>query len=123
MKTVSLIGNLGADPTLKYTPNGKAVVTFSLACSGFDRSSDRVEWFRVTAWERRAELCNQYLTKGMSVYIEGELSTHTYEVNGQTRTSLDVNCSTFEFIGSQQINTQADEPATTDLSELDDILN
>lgn len=79
-----LVGNLGKDVELRYTPSGIAVATFSLATS--DRYKDKegkqiekVEWHNVVAWRQLAEICDKYLTKGKQVYIEGKIKTRSYE--------------------------------------------
>jgi single-strand DNA-binding protein len=87
---VQIMGNLGADPEMRYTPTGRAVTNFRVAVNRRWRNSEgqlqqQVEWFRVVTWGRRAELANEYLKKGMPVYIEGRLQTRNYEGNdGQT---------------------------------------
>ncbi len=81
---VILIGNLGKDPELKYTPSGTAVVKFSLATNERFKDKagewqDRTEWHNVVAWQRLAEIANEYLKKGRTVYIEGRLQTRSWE--------------------------------------------
>jgi len=84
-----LIGNLGRDPEMRYTPSGKPVTSFSLASSRSWVSSDgerreETEWFNVVAWGNLAEICNQHLARGQQVYIEGRLQTRSWEDdNGQ----------------------------------------
>lgn len=118
MKKLTLIGHLGRDPEMKYLPSGVAVTNFSVAGSGYDRTKS--EWFNCSAFGKLGELCNQWLTKGRQVYLEGELSSRAYETQGgEHRYALDINVSDIQFLGSGG----SDEPATTDLSELDDILN
>lgn len=78
------IGNLGHDPEVKYTPQGKAVCELSLACNEVwkDKSGakqERVEWVRVKVWGDQAEHCGKYLAKGRQVYVEGRLATRSYE--------------------------------------------
>jgi len=75
-----LVGNLGRDPELRQTPNGQSVCNFTLATSEnwTDKSGERVErteWHRIVVWGRTAEMCNQYLSKGRTVYIEGRIQT------------------------------------------------
>jgi single-strand DNA-binding protein len=84
LNRVMAIGNLGRDPDLRYTPQGQAVTTFSLAAtrSWMTESGDRqeaTEWFNVVAWGSLAEICNQYLSKGRRVYVEGELRTRGWQ--------------------------------------------
>ena len=67
---LTFVGNLGSDPTMKYTPDGKAVTTFSVAASN---RKDETVWFRVSVWGNQAESCNQYLHKGSKVLVEGRL--------------------------------------------------
>ncbi|MBI4789932.1 MAG: single-stranded DNA-binding protein [Chloroflexi bacterium] len=89
LNKVQIIGNLGRDPEMRYTPNGKPVTSFTVAVSRswLKPEGDRVEkteWFNVVAWERLAEICNQYLVKGSAVYVEGRLETRSWEAeNGQ----------------------------------------
>lgn len=85
LNKVLLIGNLGADPEMRYTPSGKAVTTFRLAVNRTRRdqaSGDQqrdTQWFTVVAWENLAEICNRYLSKGKQVYVEGRLQTRTWD--------------------------------------------
>ena len=81
---VILVGNLGKDPELRYTPSGTAVATFSIATS--ERYKDRegqqqekTEWHNIVAWRQLAEICGKYLHKGKQVYIEGKIQTRSYE--------------------------------------------
>ncbi len=81
---VILIGNLGKDPEVKYTPNGTAVAKFSLATNERYKDKDgnwqdRTEWHNITAWARTAEIAGEYLKKGRTVYIEGRLRTDSWE--------------------------------------------
>jgi len=105
---IVIIGHLGRDPEMKYTPQGQGVTTFSLASSrkyktSFGEQREETEWFNCSAWGKLAEICNQYLTKGKQVYVEGRLKTRTYEAqNGEKRFSLDVTCNEIQFLGSGQ---------------------
>jgi single-strand DNA-binding protein len=89
LNKVMLIGNLGRDPEMRYTPSGKPVTSFSLAASrnwvsADGERHDETEWFNVVAWGNLAEICNQHLGKGQKVYIEGRLQTRSWEnANGQ----------------------------------------
>ena len=81
---VILVGNLGSDPELRYTPSGVAVANFSIATS--DRWTDkegkpqeRTEWHRIVAWRKLAEIAGEYLKKGKQVYVEGKLQTRSWE--------------------------------------------
>lgn len=89
LNKVMIIGNLGRDPEMRYTPSGKPVTSFSVAVSRTRNKpeGERVEitdWFNVVAWDRLAEICSQHLTKGSMVYVEGRLETRSWEGdNGQ----------------------------------------
>lgn len=80
---VELIGNLTRDPELRYTPNGAAVCTFGLATNrtfvSEGEKKEEVDFHRLVAWNKLAELCNQLLKKGMKVFISGRLQTHSFE--------------------------------------------
>jgi single-strand DNA-binding protein len=83
LNKIMLIGNLGRDPEMTYTPSGSPVTKFSLAVNRRtkDKNGERKEettWFNVVAWERLAETCNTYLHKGSKVYIEGRMTSHKY---------------------------------------------
>lgn len=102
---IIIIGHLGRDPEMRYTPQGTAVCNFSVATS--ERRKDKsgeyqdvTTWFNVSLWGNRAETTSQYLSKGKLVYIEGRLTQREYQDrDGNTRTSLDVNASDLQFIG------------------------
>ncbi len=104
---VILVGNLGRDPELRYTPGGQPVANFSIATSESWNKKDgsgkeeRTEWHRIVAWGRTAELCAQYLAKGRTVYIEGRLQTREWEnKEGQKQRTTEVIAQTVQFIGS-----------------------
>ena len=95
LNRVMLLGNLGADPELRVTPGGQAVLKLRLATneSYLDRNNvrqERTEWHRVTVWGRRAEALGKILTKGDSLFVEGRLQTSSYEKNGEKRYSTEV---------------------------------
>jgi single-strand DNA-binding protein len=84
LNKVMIIGNLGRDPEMRYTPSGRPVTSFSVASSRTWNTSDgerhtETEWFNVVAWGNLAEICKQYLTKGQRVYVEGRLQTRRWE--------------------------------------------
>jgi single-strand DNA-binding protein len=85
LNKVMLIGNLGADPEMRYTPSGKAVTTFRIAVNRTwkDQSSGEqqqdTQWIRIVAWTQLAEICARYLSKGRSVYVEGRLQTRSWD--------------------------------------------
>ncbi|MBM4421840.1 MAG: single-stranded DNA-binding protein [Chloroflexi bacterium] len=86
LNKVMIIGNLGRDPEMRYTPGGRAVTTFTVACSRAWNNSEgerheETEWFSVVAWGKLAETCKQFLAKGSLTYIEGRLQTRSWEDN------------------------------------------
>jgi len=105
---IIVIGHLGRDPEMRYTPEGEAVVNFSVASSRKYKTSsgeqrEETEWFNCSAWGKLADICNEYLTKGKQVYVEGRLKTRTYQAqNGETRFSIDVTCQEIQFLGGGQ---------------------
>ncbi len=106
LNKVMLIGNLGKDPEMKYTANGKAVTTFSIACgrvyTGTDgERKEETDWFDVVAWEKLAELCSQFLQKGRKAYVEGRLQTRSWEgQDGVKRYRTEVVAQTVLFLDS-----------------------
>lgn len=101
------IGNLGADPELKYTATSRAVTNFSVACNEVwkDKAGQRqekTEWIRITVWGDQAENCAKYLSKGRSVYVEGRLETTSYEKNGQKHYSTQVVADRVVFLAGGQ---------------------
>lgn len=102
LNKVQLIGNLGADPEVRSTPNGAQVATFRVACSESwkDQSGqrqERTEWVTVVAWRQQAEIAQKYLRKGSKVYVEGKLQTRTWEDKngGGKRYATEVLCDRF----------------------------
>jgi single-strand DNA-binding protein len=84
LNKVMIIGHLGRDPEMRYTPSGRPVTTFSVATSRSWSTADgerhsETEWFNIVAWSNLAEICKQHLTKGQQVYIEGRLQTRRWE--------------------------------------------
>ncbi|MBV9950225.1 MAG: single-stranded DNA-binding protein [Myxococcales bacterium] len=95
LNRVMLLGNLGADPELRVTPGGQAVLKLRLATNEtyLDRNNvrqERTEWHRVTVWGRRAEALGKILQKGDQLFIEGRLQTSSYEKNGEKRYSTEI---------------------------------
>jgi single-strand DNA-binding protein len=104
---ITVVGNLGRDPELRYTPQGNAVCNFSVATNEKRRdksgeSQDVTTWFRITLWGKQAENASKYLTKGSSVYIEGRLRVEEWsDRDGKNRYTLDVHATDMQFIGSR----------------------
>ena len=102
---IILVGNLGRDPELRYTPQGTPVCSFSMATNERRKDKagemqDQTTWFRVTLWGRQAETASQYLTKGRPVYIEGRLRVEEWtDRDGKPRHTLEVHATDMQFIG------------------------
>src|SRR5262245_37587562 len=115
LNKVQLTGRLGADPEMRFTPQGHAVTTFRVASNRSWRSTDGeahedTEWFRVVAWNKLAEICNQYLIKGARVYVEGRLQTRQWQdQDGQTRYSTEVIANDMIMLDSRRDTPSAGE--------------
>ena len=96
LNKVMIIGNVGRDPEMRYTPDGKANAKFSVAVSRVwtnqeGEKKEETEWFNVVAWDKLAETCGNYITKGQKVYVEGRLQTRTWEgQDGQKHKTTDL---------------------------------
>lgn len=118
---VILIGNLGKDPELRYTPSGIAVANFSIATNERWKDKDgnyqdRTEWHRIVAWRKLAETVGEYLKKGSQVYIEGRLQTRTWEdQNGNKRSTTEIVADSLQMLGRREGVSSPDvaEPPTT----------
>jgi single-strand DNA-binding protein len=104
---VILIGRLGKDPELKYTPSGAPMAKFSLATdeSFKDKTGERqnrTEWHNIVAWNKLAEICGEYLTKGKLVYIEGSIRSRQWQdQSGNKRTNYDIIANFMQMLGSK----------------------
>ncbi len=119
--TIIIVGNLGKDPEMRYTPSGQAVTSFSVATSrSYTNSSGQpvkeTVWFRVSAWGKQAETCNQYLRKGNKVLVEGRLTADGNggpriwtAQDGTPRASFEVSASTVRFLTSRNEAGSGDE--------------
>ena len=100
-----LVGNLGRDPEVRYTPSGTAVANFTVATT--DRWKDKTtgemkeqtEWHRIVAWGRLGEICGEYLSKGRQVYIEGRIQTRSWEKDGVTRYTTEIVAQEMKMLG------------------------
>ena len=112
-----LIGRLGRDPEVRYTPNGLAVANFSVATSeewkdkNTGEKKERTEWHRIVAFGKLGEICGQYLSKGKQVYVEGRLQTRSWEKDGVTRYTTEIVASDMQFLGAKDSASTA-EPYT-----------
>ena len=107
LNKVMIIGNVGRDPEMRYTPGGKAVTSFSIAVgrrwmTPENEARDETEWFNIVAWDKLAETCNQFVTKGKKVYIEGRLQTRSWEgTDGQKKYRTEVVAQTMLLLDSR----------------------
>jgi single-strand DNA-binding protein len=108
LNKVMIIGHLGRDPEMRYTPSGRPVTTFSVATSRSWNTSDgerrsETEWFNVVAWGSLAEICKQYLSKGQQVYVEGRLQTRRWEDDsGNRRSSVEIVAKEMVMLGDRK---------------------
>ena len=111
LNKVQIIGNLGADPEMRFTPSGSAVTNFRVAVNRTRRGPDgnnvdETEWFRVVAWDspnyKLAEICDKYLRKGQSVYVEGRLQSRKYtDRDGVERTTVEIVANEMIMLGGR----------------------
>lgn len=109
-----VIGNVGTDPEMRYTPNGNPVTSFRLATNrryttGEGEQREETEWFTISAWNRLAELCNQYVTKGMRIYVEGRLKSDSWTGNdGETRFRMEITANDVRFLDRAGTTSEVD---------------
>jgi single-strand DNA-binding protein len=108
LNKVQIIGNLGRDPEMRYTPSGSAVTNFTVAVNRPRRGQDgnmvdETEWFRVVLWDKLAETANEFLRKGRTVYIEGRLQSRKYtDKDGVERTSVEIVGNEMILLGARE---------------------
>ena len=108
LNRVMLIGNLGRDPEIRYSNQGTAVCNFSIATSdkwkdkNTGQDQEKTEWHNCVSFGKQAEILEKYLSKGSKVYVEGSLTTDTYEKEGQTHYSTKIKVFNFQFLDSKQ---------------------
>ncbi len=113
---ITIVGNLGRDPDLRYTPQGIAVCSFTMATNEKRKDKEGVLqditiWFKVTLWRKQAEAAAKYLTQGMSVYIEGRLRIEEWtDRDNNNRYTLDVQATDMQFIGAKNHGDAYEEP-------------
>ncbi|MEW6034042.1 MAG: single-stranded DNA-binding protein [Chloroflexota bacterium] len=127
LNKVMLIGNVGTEPEMRFTPNGNPVASFRIATNRFipggeGERKQETEWFTIVTWNKLAESCNQFLTKGQRVYVEGRLHTRTWEgQDGQKRSRVEVIANTVLFLDKQAAPLPAAEAPTEGGIEVDDL--
>lgn len=113
---VMVLGRLGKDPELKHTPSGQAVCNFSIATSEKYKKKDgsqeeKTEWHNIVVWGKLAEICNQYLKKGSQAFVEGKLSTRSWEKDGVKRYSTETIANNVQFIGGKNDSGDSSKPS------------
>ncbi len=123
---IIIIGNLGSEPEMRFTPNGRPVTSFSTATNRKYTTSDgerreETEWFTVVTWGKLAEQCNQYLSKGRLVYVEGRLRTHSWEgQDGQKRSRNEIVADRVSFLDRQASSQfHEDKPADNGADDIE----
>ena len=128
--TLIIVGNLGKDPEMRYTPSGQAVTSFPVASNRKYTSSNGEQvnetiWFRISAWGKQAEICNQYLKKGSKVLVEGRLTPDKntggpriwQKQDGTSGASFEVNAQTVRFL-STRADSEAGPGSASDAGEM-----
>ena len=126
LNRVMMIGNLGQDPEIRYTPSGLPLVNFSVATDEAyvdkdGKRQERVEWHRVVVMGKLALTCNEYLKKGRQVFVEGRLRTREWESNGSKGRRTEIIASRVQFLGAPPSDAKADEPSAEGLVSESDI--
>src|SRR5512135_3279695 len=130
LNKVMVIGNLGSDPEMRFTPNGNPVTSFRVATNRVYTTAEgekkqETEWFTVVTWNKLAEQCNQFLTKGRLIYIEGRLRTHSWDgQDGQKHFRNEIVASRVSFLDRQALNSLPEEKvgeAVPEMAEAEDI--
>ena len=126
LNKVMIIGNVGTEPEMRFTPNGNPVTSFRVATNRVYTTPEgerrrETEWFAIVAWNKLAEQCNQFLTKGRLVYAEGRLHTRTWEgQDGQKRSRTEMVANRVVFLDRREAAPPSEEAAEeTDVSELE----
>ena len=115
LNKVMIIGNLGGEPEMRFTPNGNAVTSFQVATNRVYNTAEgerktETEWFRVVTWNKLAEQCNQFLSKGRLVYVEGRLHTSSWEgQDGQKHYRTEIIADKVTFLDRQATGPLADD--------------
>jgi single-strand DNA-binding protein len=123
LNKVMLIGRLGRDPEMRYTPSGRPVTTFSLATSRTWNTSEgerrtETEWFNIVAWGSLAEICKQHLNKGQQAYIEGRLQTrHWEDAEGNKHSATEIVANEMIMLGERRENNQGNDSEITEDNE------
>jgi single-strand DNA-binding protein len=120
---IMVIGNIGTEPEMRYTPNGNPVTSFRIATSRSYTSANgernqETEWFTVVAWNQLAERCNQYLAKGRRTFVEGRLQSRQWDgQDGQTRHRNEIVASNVVFLDRNPSQPSENEPSTLESND------
>lgn len=123
-QSVTIIGRLGGDPSMRYTSSGVAVTSFSVATSrkwtdAAGAAQERTTWFKVSAWRKLAETCNQYLHKGQLVMVEGEIDASAWTgQDGTAKATLELTARTVKFLSKSGEAQEAAIPSINDVEEV-----
>ena len=123
LNKVQIIGHLGKEPEMRYTPSGKPVTTFTVAVSrswntGDGERHSETEWFNIVAWGNLAEICKTYLTKGQQVYVEGRLQTRRWEdKEGSKHASVEIVANEMMMLGERRDHNNQAQQASESTSE------
>jgi single-strand DNA-binding protein len=135
MAKIQIIGNVGRDPELRMTPNGRPVCEFSVAvnrisASGGERN-EQTDWYRVSCWGKQADTAQQIVQKGQQIFVDGRFTPREWSTKeGEKRTSLDISCNDFQLLGGRRdreggmgggavpAGQQQDAPGTFDPDEI-----
>jgi len=126
LNKVQLIGRLGKNPEVRYTANGAAVANFSVATNetwtGKDgQKGERTEWHRIVAWGKLGEICGEYLSKGRPVYVEGRLTTRSWEDrDGNKRYTTEIRADNIIMLGGPDGGARGEDPAAADAPSIED---
>jgi len=121
LNRVMLIGNVGTEPEMRFTPSGNPVTSFRLATNRFYTGPDgerkqETEWFTIVAWKKQAESCNQFLTKGQRVYVEGRFQTRSWLwQDGQKYSRVEVVANRVLFLDRQPLAALPEEPTAEEV--------
>lgn len=105
-ESTTIVGNVGRDAEVRYTPSGVTVASFNVAVNRTWKDTngekqERTKWFRITCWRKLAEICAQYVKTGMRVLVEGEIDVSAWEKDGQPRASLELTANTVKFLSNK----------------------
>ena len=120
LNNATIIGNVGSETEMRFTPNGKPVTSFSVACNHqYQKNGEMVketDWFTVVVWNRLAELCNQFIGKGSLVYVSGRVYLHKWEgQDGKVNSRLEINASNVVFLSRKPEETPVGDVKPEDI--------